>query len=204
MQKRYPEDIAADHEVCAADGGSSRALKREMVERLYAEPFWPVKQVIPWIAFRDPAHLADTLRQAIFYGTRHPAPAVTLAQALQDGSLPAFRGGAEIRREWWAGIIRRDWPDDVFVRREDALDLWPTSLGNPDRAVRIFSKHKKTSAPARTRAERALREVFPGGVPDQASEPNSTMCQKVGKWLENKGLRDVSDDSILRAAGRRK
>jgi hypothetical protein len=38
-------------------------------------------------------------------------------------------------------------------------------------------------------------------VPDQATEPNKNLCQRVSKKLTGP---KVSDDTILRAAGRRK
>lgn len=62
----------------------------------------------------------------------------------------------------------------------------------------------KKSQPARKRAEEAIRELYPRGVPDQASEPNSALCDKVGKKLKEKNLPDVSNDTILRAACRRR
>jgi len=64
--------------------------------------------------------------------------------------------------------------------------------------------HRKSQT-AREGAHRAIREVYPGGVvPDQAAEPNATWCRRVGAKLKQLGLPDVSDDTILRAAGRRR
>ena len=63
---------------------------------------------------------------------------------------------------------------------------------------------RSRSRPAHERAERAIKEVYPHGVPDQAAEPNANLCRRVGQWLKNEGLPGVSDDTILRAAGRRK
>ena len=64
--------------------------------------------------------------------------------------------------------------------------------------------HRKSQT-AREGAHRAIREVYPGGVvPDQAAEPNATLCRRVGAKLKQLGLPDVSDDTILRAAGRRR
>jgi hypothetical protein len=57
--------------------------------------------------------------------------------------------------------------------------------------------------PALERARQALAEVYSQGVPTQAIEPNALLCRRVGTWLRDQGLPDVSDDTILRAAGRR-
>ena len=65
-------------------------------------------------------------------------------------------------------------------------------------------KRATSSRPGRERALKALNEVYSNDVPDQASEPNARLCKKVGECLKAAGLPDVSDDTILRAAGRRK
>jgi hypothetical protein len=62
----------------------------------------------------------------------------------------------------------------------------------------------KKSRPGRERARRAIDELYHGDVPDQATEPNWRLCKRVGKRLEELGLPNVSNDTILRAAGRRK
>ena len=68
---------------------------------------------------------------------------------------------------------------------------------------------RETGARSRRRpklesVQRAIRELYPHGVPDQAAEPNANLCRRVGKRLANEGLPDISDDTILRAADRRK
>jgi hypothetical protein len=62
----------------------------------------------------------------------------------------------------------------------------------------------RRSQPAFERARRAIDELFPDGVPGQADVPNAILCRRVGVKLKNDGLPNVSDDTILRAAGRRK
>ncbi len=62
----------------------------------------------------------------------------------------------------------------------------------------------RRSQPAFERARRAIDELFPEGVPGQADVPNATLCRRVGVKLRNDELPNVSDDTILRAAGRRK
>ena len=62
----------------------------------------------------------------------------------------------------------------------------------------------KKSQPAFERARRTIEELYPQGVPGQAVEPNVNLCRRVGEKLRTAGLPGVSDDTILRAAGRRK
>ena len=62
----------------------------------------------------------------------------------------------------------------------------------------------KRRQPRRELAKKALEAVYPSGVPDQVSEPNSILLKNVGRWLKKNNQVDVADDTILRAAGRRK
>ena len=50
----------------------------------------------------------------------------------------------------------------------------------------------------------ALQKIYSDSVPAQSTEPNKDLCKKVGDWLKANGLPSVKDDTILRAAGRRK
>jgi hypothetical protein len=65
-------------------------------------------------------------------------------------------------------------------------------------------RHRSKSQPALERARGAIHELYPKGVPGQAAEPNTNLCRRVGDKLKQAGLPGVSDDTILRAAGRRK
>jgi hypothetical protein len=58
-------------------------------------------------------------------------------------------------------------------------------------------------APALQRAQRAVAELFPEGVPTQIDLPNARLCHRVDAHLRSQGLPGVSVDTILRAAGRR-
>ena len=75
--------------------------------------------------------------------------------------------------------------------------------------LHLVVRHRPSLPQARSRpkfegALRAIAEIYPGGVPDQAAEPNSKLCRRVGEKLKAAGLPEVSDDTILRAAGRRR
>jgi hypothetical protein len=58
--------------------------------------------------------------------------------------------------------------------------------------------------PTFERAQAAIKEIYPDGIPDQATEPNVLLCRKVSEKLDKSNLPHVSNDTILRAAGRRK
>jgi hypothetical protein len=89
--------------------------------------------------------------------------------------------------------------DDVLLRSEEVVQQWP-AFGRAPLPDDLLAKRAR-SRPKLERALRAIAEVYPEGVPDQATEPNSKLCQRVGEKL--KGLQ-ISDDTILRAAGRRR
>jgi hypothetical protein len=64
---------------------------------------------------------------------------------------------------------------------------------------------RKITSPALERAREAIDELFPQEkLPKQAVLPNRNLCLRVHQRIADKGLPNVSDDTILRAAGRRK
>jgi hypothetical protein len=91
--------------------------------------------------------------------------------------------------------------------RENSLPTEPMAIGAPagDEAPdgAALPKRKRLH-PQIENARRAIKELYPGGDPGQASVRNAFLCRKVGKWIKSAGLPDVSDDTILRAIGRRK
>ena len=92
--------------------------------------------------------------------------------------------------------------DDVLLRREEVMQQWP-AFGRaplPD----DLPAERSRSRPMREGALCAIREIYPDGVPDQATEPNSRLCRRVGDKLKEARLPAVSNDTILRAAGRRR
>jgi hypothetical protein len=62
---------------------------------------------------------------------------------------------------------------------------------------------RRTSRPTLERAQSAIRELYPEGLPEPRIEPNSNLFRRVGRRLQEQGLPTVSNDTILRAAGRR-
>jgi hypothetical protein len=91
------------------------------------------------------------------------------------------------------------------------LDLIELSTGdvmnvlcNANQSHARPQRSRGKSRPAIERAQRAIETLYPNGVPDQVTEPNATLCRRVSANLKESKLADVSDDTILRAAGRRK
>ena len=90
-----------------------------------------------------------------------------------------------------------------FGKRPDPARTW---IGEEEGASPSgdAKRGRSKSQPALERARGVIKEVYPEGVPEQTTEPNASLCRRVGEKLKHAGLPDVSDDTILRAAGRRK
>jgi hypothetical protein len=94
-------------------------------------------------------------------------------------------------------------------KHADSLQTWideveaePASAGHS--AAEPQQRRLGKSRPALERARGAIKELYPDGVPGQATEPNANLCRRVSAKLQEESLPNVSDDTILRAAGRRK
>jgi hypothetical protein len=70
--------------------------------------------------------------------------------------------------------------------------------------ARSPQRPREKRRPSLQRAQVAIKAAYPNGVPDQATEPNKILCQRVSEKLTELNRPKVSDDTILRAAGRRK
>jgi hypothetical protein len=92
--------------------------------------------------------------------------------------------------------------DDVLLRPEEVVKQWP-AFGRAPVPDDLLAERAR-SRPKFEGALRAIGEIYPDGVPDQATEPNFKLCQRVSEKLKGAGLSGVSDDTILRAAGRRR
>jgi hypothetical protein len=129
LPAKTPEQVAAEQEMCAAD--DSRAMKRQRAESFFEELYWPVGQVLLWIALRDPARLegnpSTKILSAHLYrplSLEDPDPSSTLARALQRGAIKAFdKSGNPLPRQAWAGGMGRT-RSEVYFDRKDVLRLW--------------------------------------------------------------------------------
>jgi hypothetical protein len=124
--------------------------------------------------------------------------AVVLYARIQAVSAPFEQLPADV----WLILSVVDWQNGVAVA-PDLTAYWSIHVG-PALAHEAAAVRSATSRrPGRNRAERAIAKIYPNGIPDPASEPNVSVCRKVGSWLKDQGMLGVSDATILRAAGRR-
>jgi hypothetical protein len=80
----------------------------------------------------------------------------------------------------------------------------PTRQGEAPQGALSSTGAGSRSRPARERVLQAIAELYPQDVPTQAAVPNASLCRRVARWLRERGLPVVSEDTILRAAGRRR
>jgi len=139
---------------------------------------------------------------------------------------PAWNGicfrKADVLRNWPpAGIGQRDEGELAGEAEADAQSIasassaplsspWPspggaeTILTASSELVDRLSRPRKKSRPKFDAAREVIDELYPAGVPDQATELNAMLCRRVSQNLkERKPSLAVGDDTILRAAGRR-
>jgi hypothetical protein len=110
-------------------------------------------------------------------------------------------------------MLREKYPDlwgfweiermEVFVPDVTSVLLASEAQTLPASAERPKPSRPKTR-PGREAASGVIAELYPGGDPGQATLPNTLLCKAVGAAMKARGLPAVSDDTILRAAGRRR
>lgn len=133
----------------------------------------------------------------------------------------------------------RPHPHELGIRQPDRLPLWeaarielcredvtnalcngidkaqsklPTAAQNEAVVSTLvgLSRSGRKTQPATQRAQRAIKALYPEGVPDQVTLPNKVLCRQVNEHLDkdtgkpNRPKVPISNDTILRAAGRRK
>jgi len=106
------------------------------------------------------------------------------------------RGAFAVPGHWELESIKLDRADVT-----NALCVAENSAA-PTQLAKKVAAHR--SQPTRKRAEDIIKELYPEGVPDPTMLPNALLCRHVGEKLKSAALPGVSDDTILRAAGRRR
>jgi hypothetical protein len=97
--------------------------------------------------------------------------------------------------------------DPVLLLTKTEADGMPGDAEVPEMPAGSGSaahRGRRKSSPSLERALRAICEIFPQGVPDQATVPNAILLRRVADTLRKSGLPGTSNDTILRAARRRK
>jgi hypothetical protein len=115
-----------------------------------------------------------------------------------------LKGGETLYSVHFCPIDRRR-VFDLHQRYAQAIgDVLQAAVSAGHGAPEPQQRRRGKSQPALERARGAIKELYPDGVPGQATEPNANLCRRVSAKLQEESLPGVSDDTILRAAGRRK
>jgi hypothetical protein len=136
-------------------------------------------------------HSAELIERSL------PASSVLMVTVM-PGAKPVLSTGSK-RADPLEPLIR-DEPE--YGTDENGETRREKGVSTEHRAAPRQSRGK--SKPGFERARGVIRELYPSGVPAQVTEPNTHLCRRVGESLKQAGLPGVSDDTILRAAGRRK
>lgn len=165
-----------------------------------------------------PSLSADTVAQKVFDLHRRHGREIwnVLNNAVKDHSVELLQGALPPSSLLMMAIARsaslsiskvsgradptRSLMNNDFPVAPHGVDRKASPGGEPQGRSRSSSRNR----PASDLARRIIGELYPDGVPEQSSEPNAALCRRVGDKLKALKLRNVSDDTILRAAGRRK
>jgi hypothetical protein len=103
---------------------------------------------------------------------------------------------------------RVDWPALQGIAAEIGWrpsDLWSSGMwelfAHVEAWHRTHPARRRRAANGRDAAARVLAEIYPHGIPDQATVANKALCRAVADRLPPGAASDVT---ILRAAGRRR
>jgi hypothetical protein len=133
-----------------------------------------------------------------------------------------YRGGSPaIARHEWAGADI-DYENEVLIPANNGQRKRGVSLNTSDyeawrtlqTTTTVLPEPATSTARAaaqnkRTRAKQAITALWPAGAPPAAALPPGVLCAKVSDWLKadcethHLPRLDISDDTILRAAGRK-
>lgn len=187
-----------------------------------------------WINFAEIAEWCSKEDQSILPNKEKRAAAFgTLANDLLAGEfekngrsrvlyLHPATARARMTREWLKDVIENNYDNDLGRSQylahcwveQDIFEQWLekhrlTNILPRFQAAVSRASRKSITSPTRAKpkiqnAQEAIKELYPAGVPDQTAEPNKNLIRRVSAWLKESRRHDVSNDTILRAAGRRK
>jgi hypothetical protein len=138
--------------------------------------------------------------------------------AVVDGNIRARHGGRLLTPEEAYALREKSWssvegdlyalPPDIELSVEDAKHIW-MEVALPESLTRTLDvgnaqserQRRPRSQPERNRAKSAVAALYPDGVPGTVSDVR--LCKAVKDWCQKNGQPDISEDTILRAAGRR-
>jgi hypothetical protein len=87
---------------------------------------------------------------------------------------------------------------EPVLRQNHLLTALPLVIG----ASIVTPRRRRKSAPVRERALLAINALWPDGVPSEIIF--CTLSNEINAWLKKRSLPEVKDDTILRAAKRRR
>ena len=136
----------------------------------------------------------------------HATSSMTWDRVLEgkDFEIPAEINSKDL--DWLTSRPLKPWTVRREISRLRRWELEWIELFKAD-VTKVLCRAEGTEGrnrPTLERAQNAINELYPNGVPEQADLPNPVLCRCVGDKLKKSGLPDVSDDTIQRAAGRRR
>jgi hypothetical protein len=166
------------------------ALRGARYERRDTNPAWDnsrdAGRIIPEIA--EALWPVAGLDGSLWLANELKASTMNLLRLLVLDRFPAV---------FWTSVTvsRRDL-EGIFAPRPTQVDR--------QRKTTNGTAPRKPVRPARESAQRAIAALYSGEVPDQALLRNQALCKHVRQWFSNQKLpSNFSDDTILRAAGRK-
>jgi hypothetical protein len=169
--------------------------REEIGKMLFDEPFWPVKRVIAWIAFRHEACLKASLSAGSWivagalWRRRDVYPEGTLLRTLQEGSVPALKDGVEVAREFWA-VVRDDELPPVHFRREDVLKVWPRLTLKKSE----FRERSRTTSDKHPKTALAASDILP--IPNKPGNPPVKTNEAIAAMRAAVERGDVSEQQL--------
>ena len=168
-------------------------------------------------ALADGVRVLGPLRWDTAKGDR-PPPFGYSPITIPTDTPPIGRGWLEATIRWKTGRVRDDWSEHkngkwrvLLMLRSKIKQYWSDSPPSGVAAKVPIGKPpgKRRSRPARQLAERALKALYGNLIPDRSGKTDQQLCGEVkawldadGNWLKNETKRNVSCDTILRAADR--
>jgi hypothetical protein len=99
------------------------------------------------------------------------------------------------------GLWSLEW---IELSRTDVTNVLCQVGRQPDPEPLSKTSVKSKGRPLFDAAKRAIDALYPQGLPDPAVASDKILCWRVREKLKGLGILSISDDTILRAAGRRK
>jgi hypothetical protein len=149
----------------------------------------------------------EIAQQALYLHRRHAQAAEeVLKDAIERHSMDLVKANLPSSSALMMAVTRGEKPGLVSIgrRRTDPLqvsleDEARGGLTDTDQPAQT-AKERERARPILERARRVIKELYPDGVPEQAIVSNKVLYRQVNEKLSG----SLSEDTILRAAGRRR